>query len=326
MSYGVGRPLTLGAFQLSNNVMLAPMAGVSDLPWRNLCRAWGAGYAVGEMLHSRQDLMGTQKSRTRIVQAQEQAPVAVQLLGNDPAVMAQAAKLQVAAGADVIDINMGCPAKKVCQQAAGSALLSNEGLVADILHAVVVAVPDTPVTLKIRTGISPEHKNAITIARIAQDAGVAMLTVHGRTRTDRFMGAAEYDTIAAVASAVAIPVIANGDIDSPEKAALVLAQTGAAGVMIGRAACGRPWLFGQVTHYLATGVLLDEPDLSTCWQVVWDHVGALHDFYGDVLGVRMARKHLAWYADRLDWGLETRRHLMAAETPAQQLNYLHDLR
>ncbi|OYY23728.1 MAG: tRNA dihydrouridine synthase DusB, partial [Thiotrichales bacterium 35-46-9] len=211
---GLLRPLTIGRFVLPNNLVLAPMAGVTDLPWRNLCREWGAGYAVGEMLHSRSDLMGRDKSQFRGVQQQEQAPIAIQLLGNNPQDMAEAAKAQVAAGADIIDINMGCPAKKVCAVAAGSALLDNERLVAQILAAVVQAVPTTPVTLKIRTGTQRSQKNAEQIARIAENEGIQLLSVHGRTREDKFAGSAEYETIAEVVQSVSIPVLANGDIDT----------------------------------------------------------------------------------------------------------------
>lgn len=313
------RPLTIGRYVLPNNLVLAPMAGVSDLPWRNVCRAWGAGYAVGEMLHSRADLMGTDKSTFRTVQNQEQTPIAIQLLGNNPQDMARAAQAQVAAGAHIIDLNMGCPAKKVCQQAAGSALLSDERLVATILRAVVQAVPDTPVTLKIRTGTVRHHKNAVAIAQLAENEGIKLLSVHGRTREDKFLGQAEYDTIARVVQSVAIPVLANGDISSPEKAQQVLQQTHAAGVMIGRGANGRPWLFRQIAHYLATGQHLPDPDITIIHQLIHSHVQAMHQFYGDFTGVRMARKHLAWYIPYLSPSLVQRQVLMAAENPAQQL-------
>lgn len=314
------RPLTLGPYTLANNLVLAPMAGVSDLPWRSLCRQWGAGYAVGEMLHSRPDLLGTAKSRTRVAQIQEASPVSVQLLGNDPQEMAQAARRQVDAGAQVIDINMGCPAKKVCAKAAGSALLADERLVDGILRAVVAAVPEVPVTLKIRTGVSPDQRNAVRIARLAEDAGIALLTVHGRTRADKFMGQAEYDTIAQVVSAVSLPVLANGDIATPEQAASVLRQTGADGVMIGRAANGRPWLFAQMAHFLRTGQSLSPPDTHTIHQFIHSHLMAMHAFYGEVQGVRMARKHISWYADPLGLAVGQRRAWLSAETPqAQQL-------
>jgi tRNA-dihydrouridine synthase B len=298
------------------------MAGVSDLPWRNLCREWGAGYAVGEMLHSRADLMGTDKSTFRTVQADEAAPIAIQLLGNNPQDMAIAAQLQVAAGAHVVDINMGCPAKKVCYVAAGSALLGNELLVADICRAVVQAVPNTPVTLKIRTGSTRSHKNAVAIAKIAEDQGIQMVSVHGRTREDKFLGRAEYDTISEVVQAVNIPILANGDMTTPEQVKNVLQQTGAAGAMIGRGANGRPWLFTQAAHYLQTGEQLSEPDSETIHQVIHRHVNSMHHFYGEFFGVRFARKHLAWYADVLGVNREERRTWMMAETREQQLTIL----
>ncbi len=314
-------PLTIGHYLLPNNVVLAPMAGVSDLPWRNLCREWGAGYAVGEMLHSRSDLMGTDKSTFRTVQADEVAPVAIQLLGNNPQDMAIAAQVQVAAGAHIIDINMGCPAKKVCAVAAGSALLSNELLVADICKAVVQAVPNTPVTLKIRTGSTRSHKNAVTIAKIAENEGIQLLSVHGRTREDKFLGQAEYDTIGDVAQAVKIPILANGDMITPEQVKNVLIQTGAAGVMIGRGANGKPWLFAQVLHYLQTGEQISEPDIKTIHQVIHRHIHSMHDFYGAFFGLRFARKHLAWYADGLGISREEKRAWMMAETREGQLRW-----
>lgn len=319
---GLLRPLTIGRFVLSNNLVLAPMAGVTDLPWRNLCREWGAGYAVGEMLHSRSDLMGRDKSQFRGVQQQEQAPIAIQLLGNNPQDMALAAKAQVEAGADIIDINMGCPAKKVCAVAAGSALLDNERLVAQILAAVVQAVPTTPVTLKIRTGTQASQKNAKQIAKIAESEGIQLVSVHGRTRADKFAGSAEYETIAEVVQSVSIPVLANGDIDTPQKAEQVLRYTQAAGVMVGRAANGRPWWFKQAAHYLATGESLTEPDAQIIHEVIHRHVCEMHRFYGDVIGVRMARKYLAWYAPYLGLSSEQRRYLMMAEVPNIQLRLL----
>lgn len=320
------RPFVIGRFVLPNNLVLAPMAGVSDLPWRNLCREWGAGYAVGEMLHSRSDLMGRDKSQFRGVQQQEQAPIAIQLLGNNPQDMAEAAKAQVAAGADIIDLNMGCPAKKVCAVAAGSALLDNERLVAQILAAVVQAVPTTPVTLKIRTGTQRSQKNAKQIAKIAENEGIQLLSVHGRTREDKFAGSAEYETIAEVVQSVSIPVLANGDIDTPQKAEQVLRYTQAAGVMVGRAANGRPWWFKQVAHYLATGEALTEPDAHIIHEVIHKHVGEIHQFYGDFMGVRMARKHLAWYAPYLGLNSEQRRCLMVTEVAELQLAMLSSSR
>lgn len=320
------RPLTIGRFVLPNNLVLAPMAGVTDLPWRNLCREWGAGYAVGEMLHSRSDLMGRDKSQFRGVQQQEQAPIVIQLLGNNPQDMAEAAKAQVAAGADIIDINMGCPAKKVCAVAAGSALLDNERLVAQILATVVRAVPSTPVTLKIRTGTHRDNKNAKTISSIAESEGIQLLSVHGRTRTDKFTGSAEYETIAEVVQSVSIPVLANGDIDTPQKAEQVLRYTQAAGVMVGRAVNGRPWWFKQVAHYLVTGETPPEPDTQVIHEVIHRHVREMHQFYGELMGVRMARKHLAWYAPYLGLTPEQRRCLMVTEVAEQQLAILSSSR
>lgn len=307
---------------LPNNLVLAPMAGVSDLPWRNLCREWGAGYAVGEMLHSRADLMGTDKSTFRTVQADEVAPIAIQLLGNNPQDMASAAQAQVAAGAHIIDINMGCPAKKVCYVAAGSALLSNELLVADICRAVVQAVPDTPVTLKIRTGSTRDNKNAVRIAKIAENEGIQLVSVHGRTREDKFLGVAEYDTIADVVQSVQIPILANGDMTTAEHVKEVLTYTGAAGAMIGRGANGQPWFFTQVAHYLQTGNVLPQPDVHIIHQVIHRHIHSMHSFYGEFYGVRLARKHLAWYADVLGLSREKRRDWMAVDTTEGQLEQL----
>ena len=313
------RPLIIGHYSLPNNLVLAPMAGVSDLPWRNLCRAWGAGYAVGEMLHSRSDLMGTDKSIFRTVQSDEIAPIAIQLLGNNALDMAAAARVQVAGGAHIIDINMGCTAKKVCYVAAGSALLSNELLVADICRAVVQAVPNTPVTLKIRTGSARNYKNAVCIAKIAENEGIQLMSVHGRTREDKFLGQAEYDTIGEVVQAVKIPILANGDMTTPEQVKYVLEYTGAAGAMIGRGANGRPWLFKQIAHYLQTGVLLPEPDIEIIHQVIHRHIHSMHRFYGEFSGIRLARKHLAWYADVLGISRDERRVWMIAETSEEQL-------
>ncbi len=290
--------IAIGPYQLSSPVVLAPMAGVTDRPFRQLCRRYGAGLAVGEMLTSDHRLWDSPKSRQRRNHQGETGPIAVQIAGSDPQQMAEAARLNADAGAQIIDINMGCPAKKGCKRAAGSALLRDESLVAAILEAVVAAVPEIPVTLKIRTGWSPEERNGVRIARIAEAAGIRSLAVHGRTRACRFEGAVEYDTIAAIKQAVAIPVLANGDIDSPQKAAAVLAHTGADGVMIGRAAQGRPWLCSQIATYLRDGELLPDPAHAEWAAVVLAHLDALHDFYGEPTGVRIARKHIAWYLER----------------------------
>ncbi len=286
--------MQLGAHHISPPVILAPMAGVTDKPFRQLCRRLGAGLAVSEMTTAEPRLWATRKSRLRMDHAGEAGPVSVQLAGTDPQVLAHAARHNVALGAQIIDINMGCPAKKVCNVAAGSALLRDEPLVAAILAAVVAAVP-VPVTLKIRTGYSPDERNAVRIARIAEAAGIAAIAVHGRTRQDFFMGVAEYESVAAVKAAVRIPVIVNGDIDTPQKAAHVLRTTGCDALMLGRSAFGRPWIFREIAHYLATGSLLAPPSAAEVSEILLEHLDALHDFYGEHLGVRVARKHLGWY-------------------------------
>ncbi len=286
--------INIGPHKLSTSVIAAPMAGVSDKPYRKVCRAYGAGMAVSEMVTSKLELRHSTKSRFRMDFADENDPVSVQIVGTEPAKLAEAACFNVANGAQIIDINMGCPAKKVCKKAAGSALLQDEQLVDEILSAVVAAVP-VPVTVKIRTGTSPEQRNAVTIARIAQDAGVQAITVHGRTRQCRFVGAVEYDTIAAVKRAVSIPVIANGDIDSPHKAAAVLQATDADAVMIGRAAQGQPWLLQQIANHLDEGHPGRLPELATRIETVLGHLKEIHEFYGERLGVKLARKHIKWY-------------------------------
>ena len=297
------------------------MAGVTDLPFRKLCRQLGAGHSVSEMISSNPALRDTQKSRQRTDHRDEPGPICVQIAGHDPDSMAEAARWNVAAGAQIIDINMGCPAKKVCRKAAGSALLANPEQVERILHAVVAAV-DVPVTLKIRTGSTPEQRNGVAIAKIAESAGVQALTVHGRTRACRFTGAVEYDTIAAIKSAIRIPVIANGDIDSPQKALTVLAHTGADGVMIGRAAQGYPWVFREISHTLKTGQRLTPPTRGEVFAVMQAHWQSLIDFYGDFMGLRIARKHIGWYLDRL--GLDARlfNHLTTASGQAAFLESL----
>jgi len=271
------------------------MAGVTDKPFRLLCKQLGAGLAVSEMTTSDPRFWKTAKSVHRMDHVGEPDPVSVQIAGTVPAIMADAARHNVEHGAQIIDINMGCPAKKVCNAWAGSALMQEPDLVARILEAVVNAV-DVPVTLKIRTGWDANHRNAPEIARIAEDAGIAALAVHGRTRDQQYTGIAEHDTIAAIKAQVRIPVMANGDIDSPEKAAWVLRHTGADAVMVGRAAQGRPWLLGRISHYLATGETLPEPSLAEVREILLGHLRALHEFYGEPMGVRIARKHLGWYA------------------------------
>jgi tRNA-dihydrouridine synthase B len=303
---------------LPNALVVAPMAGVTDRPFRQLCRRLGAGYAVSEMVASDPRLFDTPKTRRRIDHAGEPAPIAVQIAGADPRQLAEAARYNVARGAQIVDINMGCPAKKVCNAAAGSALLSDEALVARILDAVVAAV-DVPVTLKIRTGPDPLRRNALAIARIAEDAGVAALTVHGRTRACMFTGAVEYDTIAAVKASVTIPVIANGDIDSPERARDVLARTGADAIMIGRAAQGRPWIFREIAHFLDTGRRLPPPTVDEARELILAHLADHYAFHGEDAGVRVARKHLGWYVRDLAHGAAARAEFNVAQTAGAQI-------
>ena len=310
--------MRLGAHDLRNGLFVAPMAGVTDRPFRMLCRRFGAGLAVSEMVSSRPELRDTRKSKLRVAHAGEPAPVSVQIVGSDPTRMAQAARYNVDHGAQIIDINMGCPARKVCNVAAGSALLEDESLVGRILEAVVAAVA-VPVTLKIRTGPSPARRNASRIACIAESAGVQLLAIHGRTRACGFGGTAEYRTIAEVKSAVRIPVIANGDLDSPEDVARVLAQTGADGVMIGRAAHGRPWIFREIEHYLATGSDLSPPPFAEVRDIVLWHLDAMYALYGTELGARIARKHVGWYARALPGGETLRRASNCAADGASQL-------
>jgi tRNA-dihydrouridine synthase B len=288
--------MKIGRHSLRNNVFVAPMAGVTDRPFRQLCKRLGAGYAVSEMAASNPRLWESVKTSRRLNHDGEMEPKAVQIAGADPAMMAEAARFNVDRGAQVIDINMGCPAKKVCNQQAGSALMADESLALRIIAAVAAAV-DVPVTVKMRTGPDPQRRNAAALARSAEAAGAAMLTVHGRTRACAFGGDAEYDTIAQVKQAVGVPVVANGDIDSPAKAAFVLARTGADAVMIGRAAQGRPWVFREIDHFLRTGAMLAPPGLDEIRQVLHEHLLDHYAFYGDVAGVRIARKHIGWYID-----------------------------
>lgn len=315
--------MRIGPHPLPNNVAVAPMAGVTDRPFRQLCRRLGAGYAVSEMVASNPRLRDTVKSRRRVDHAGEPGPVAVQIAGADPALMADAARYNVAHGAQIVDINMGCPAKKVCNAAAGSALLGNEPLVAAIVAAVVRAV-EVPVTLKIRTGTHPGARNAVAIARIAEDAGVAALTVHGRTRACAFVGPVEYDTIAAVKRAVRIPVIANGDIGSPEDAREVLRRTGADAVMIGRAAQGRPWIFREIEARLAGRARPPEPTSVELRAIMTAHLRDLYAFHGVEAGVRVARKHIGWYCRERPQALAFRRSIMQAETTVEQLARVHE--
>lgn len=308
---------TIGPYTVQNKTVLAPMAGVTDLPFRQLCREMGAGLVVSEMVASDPSTWGTRKSRLRIQFGDEPAPRSVQIAGYDPLMMATAARFNVAQGAEIIDINMGCPAKKVCKRAAGSALLQDPKLVSDILHAVVAAV-DVPVTLKIRTGWDRQHRNAVTIAKLAEEAGIAALAVHGRTRACRFVGEVEYDTIAQVVEAVSIPVLANGDISTPEKAQLVLAHTGAAAVMIGRAAQGSPWVFKQINHYLEMGRLLPPPSLDETGAIMMRHLIALHGFYGEVGGTLISRKHIGWYINPMAGGKQFTQQFNKLESTTEQ--------
>jgi tRNA-dihydrouridine synthase B len=309
----------IGPYSIDSRVILAPMAGVTDRPFRQLCRRMGAGLVVSEMVTSDSRLWHTRKSSFRLDHSGEAEPRSIQIAGGDPEMMAEAARLNVANGAQIIDINMGCPAKKVCNKAAGSALLRDEPLVKDILQAVVAAV-DVPVTLKIRTGWCPQTRNGVRVAEMAEAAGIAALAVHGRTRADRYLGEAEYDTIARIREAIRIPLFANGDIDSPQKAASVLEHTGADAVMIGRAAQGRPWLLGQIDHYLRTGELKPEPDLAGQHEILRDHLHALHAFYGDYLGVRIARKHVGWYLQSCNDTRDFRQRFNQLETASDQVN------
>lgn len=288
-------PMQLGQWRFDTPLVLAPMAGVTDKPFRLLCKRLGADLAVSEMTTSDARLWHTRKSRWRMDHGGEPEPVSVQIAGADPQAMAEAARFNVDQGAQLIDINMGCPAKKVCNAWAGSALMQDEALVARILEAVVAAV-EVPVTLKLRTGWDHAHRNGPRIARIAEKSGIAALAVHGRTRADHYRGEAEYDTIARIKAERTIPVLVNGDIDSPQKAAAVLAHTRADGILVGRAAQGRPWIFREIAHFLATGEILPPPSLSEVRAILLGHLEALHAFYGEEHGVRIARKHLGWYA------------------------------
>ncbi len=310
--------MQIGPYQLKNNLLVAPMAGVTDRPFRQLCKTMGAGMAVSEMVASNSLLWGSRKTRRRANHEGEVEPISVQIAGADPQMLADAAKCNVDEGAQIIDINMGCPAKKVCNVMAGSALLRDEPLVGRILDAVVAAV-DVPVTLKIRTGWDRNQKNALAVAKMAESAGVQALAIHGRTRACGFAGEAEYDTIAAVKSAIGIPVIANGDIDTPERVKEVLDYTKADAVMIGRAAQGRPWMFGEVSHYLETGKRLPAPEVAEIRRVLIAHLHDLYDFYGEHTGVRVARKHISWYTKGLAGSAAFRHGMNQLRTGAEQL-------
>ena len=315
--------MQIGPYLIDPPLVLAPMAGVTDKPFRLLCKQLGAGLAVSEMTNADPKLWHTRKSLHRMDHAGEPEPVSVQIAGYDPAMLAEAARFNVANGAQLIDINMGCPAKKVCNVWSGSALLQDEPLVARIVKAVVDAV-EVPVTLKIRTGWNRDNRNALNIARIAEDAGIAALAVHGRTRADKYEGEAEYATIAAVKAAVRMPVLANGDVGTPQQAKHVLDLTGADAVMVGRGAQGRPWIFREIAHYLATGELLPEPEPAEVAAILLGHLEHLYAFYGEQAGVRIARKHLGWYAKDRPENAAFRQVVNRAETAGEQLRLTRD--
>jgi tRNA-dihydrouridine synthase B len=310
--------INLGHYILPNNVFLAPMAGVTDLPFRKICRELGAGMVVGEMTSSSRELRQSLKSRLRGVHIDEPQPRCIQIVGSDSSMMAEAARYNVDQGASIIDINMGCPAKKVCNKLAGSALLATESRVAEILKAVVSAV-DVPVTLKIRTGPDPTNRNGVAIAKIAESEGVSLLSVHGRTRACKFVGKVEYHTIRAIKSAVAIPVIVNGDLNGLDNIRQVLEFTKADGVMIGRAANGAPWYPGQVAAFLKTGETCQQPTIEFQREIVLKHLDAIYSFYGGYRGVRIARKHIKWYVSSFPGSADFRAQVNKEDAPAKQL-------
>jgi len=311
--------MQIGSHVLKNKLIVAPMAGVTDRPFRQLCKDMGAGMAVSEMVSSNSLLWGSAKTQRRANHDGEVSPISVQIAGADPKMLATAAQYNAENGAQIIDINMGCPAKKICNVMAGSALLQDEKLVGRILDAVVKAV-DVPVTLKIRTGWDKQHKNALSVAHIAEHAGIQALAIHGRTRACGYTGIAEYDTIAAVKAAVKIPVIANGDITTPEKAKQILAYTQADAIMIGRAAQGRPWIFREIDHYLTTGEHLEAPEVSEIHRVLINHLHDLYEFYGEYSGVRIARKHISWYTKGLAGSASFRHAMNLLQTSDQQIS------
>ena len=316
---------SIGPYQFSNRLVLAPMAGVTDRPFRQLCRSLGAGMTVSEMVSSKPELRKTRKSLLRLDHQGEPGPIIVQIAGADPDIMADSARYNVDQGAQIIDINMGCPAKKVCKVDAGSALMKDEKKVAEILTAVVNSV-SVPVTLKTRTGWSREHKNVSQIAKIAEDCGIQALTVHGRTREDKYNGAAEYDLIRLLKQQLTIPLIANGDIDSAKKAQTVIDITGADAIMVGRAAQNKPWIFRHINHYLKTGLELDEPDLTTRKSWLLQHLQNLYEFYGDFQGLRIARKHINWQlGEEINYQQNFKRLMMTTETSTEQTGLIEQL-
>jgi tRNA-dihydrouridine synthase B len=314
--------MQIGPYKLRNQLVLAPMAGVTDRPFRQLCKQLGAAMAVSEMVSSNSALWGSRQTLRRMDHTGELEPRSIQIAGADPQKMAQAARFNVDHGAQIIDINMGCPAKKVCNVMAGSALLQDEALVGRILDAVVAAV-EVPVTLKIRTGWEPKHKNALAVARIAEQAGVRALAIHGRTRACGYRGQAEYRTVRQVKQEISIPVIANGDITGAEKAKQVLQDTGADAVMIGRAAQGRPWIFREIEHYLTTGFHLPEPEVEEIRTIMIEHLKNLYTFYGEYTGVRVARKHIAWYSKGHRNGAAFRQQVNQVQSVNDQLTMTH---
>lgn len=312
--------MNIGQYMLPNNLFVAPMAGVTDRPFRALCKKLGAGYAVSEMVTSKRELWSTLKTSRRVNHDGESAPIAVQIAGTSAEMMAEAAAYNIDNGAQIIDINMGCPAKKVCNKWAGSALMQDEALALSIVEAVVaVCAPrDVPVTLKMRTGWCQSHKNAVVLARVFEQAGVHMIAVHGRTREQGYKGEAEYETIAAVKAALRIPVVANGDINTPEKARDVLMVTGADAIMVGRAAQGRPWIFREISHFMATGTHSAPPLVAEVKRLLCDHLLDHYDLYGEFTGVRTARKHIGWYVRDLPGGGDFRNRMNAVEDCATQ--------
>jgi len=313
--------MQIGQYVLPNNVFAAPMAGVTDRPFRKLCKRLGAGYAVSEMVTSRKDLWNSLKTSRRADHTGEVAPIAVQIAGTDAEMMADAARYNIDRGAQIIDINMGCPAKKVCNKWAGSALMQDEKLALEIVSAVVSACSphNVPVTLKMRTGWSVDNKNAVSIAKAAESAGVQMLTVHGRTREQGYKGEAEYETIAAVKAAVRVPVVANGDITTPERAKAVLMATGADAIMIGRAAQGRPWIFREINHYLTHGLMMDAPSRAEMKSLMVDHLVEHYELYGEFTGLYTARKHIGWYVQGMNGGEAFRGYMNTLESCDEQL-------
>lgn len=315
--------MKIGNYVLNNNLILAPMAGVTDRPFRQLCKKLGAGLAVTEMVGSTSYVRGSEKTKRRANHDGETTPISVQIVGADPKMMAETAKMNADLGANIIDINMGCPAKKVCNMASGSALLRHEDLVKNILDSVVGAV-DIPVTLKIRTGWDSDNKNGVKIAKIAEEAGIQALSVHGRTRSCFFKGEAEYDTIKQIKESINIPVIANGDICTPEKAKFVLEYTKADGVMVGRAAQGRPWIFYEIEHYLKTGEKASEKTTQEVFDILQNHLENLYSFYGEFTGVRMARKHVSWYSKAQHGSAKFRNEFNKLESAGEQKKHIYD--